>query len=313
MKNNAAISQKLIKMVTLCSLMVAITIISVKIIAWNMTDSLSLLASLVDSALDVGASFISFFAVRYSLAPPDDDHRFGHGKAEDISAFLQSIFIAVSGLYILTEAFNRFLNPSTITNEMIGIVTMVISLILTMGLLLFQKYVILITNSSAIKADSLHYQGDLLVNIVVIGSFLSSMYFNFPLLDTILALFIALYVLFSAIKIGKEAFDKLMDKEFSQKNRDKIINAVLSNKNAKAVHDLRTRRSGLMPFIQFHLELDGEIKLREAHIISDEIEEEILKIFPHAEILIHYDVAGEAVNLNKVISNTLWRYTKTDK
>jgi ferrous-iron efflux pump FieF len=196
---------------------------------------------------------------------------------------------------------------------MIGIVTMVISLILTMGLLLFQKYVILITNSSAIKADSLHYQGDLLVNIVVIGSFLSSMYFNFPLLDTILALFIALYVLFSAIKIGKEAFDKLMDKEFSQKNRDKIINAVLSNKNAKAVHDLRTRRSGLMPFIQFHLELDGEIKLREAHIISDEIEEEILKIFPHAEILIHYDVAGEAVNLNKVISNTLWRYTKTDK
>jgi len=281
---------KLLRTATYLSVIVAILIIFIKLIAWFMTDSLSLLSSLVDSILDVVASTITLFAVSYSLQPADEDHRFGHGKAEDIAAFAQSVFIAGSGVFIFIEALGRLINPREISNEVVGISVMIVSSILTLGLLSYQKYVIAKTNSSAIKADAMHYKTDLLVNLLVIVSFICSILFNNTFIDPILAIIVALHIFKGAYSVGKDAFDKLMDKEFSDEDREKIIKCVLQNKEVKGMHDLRTRSSGIKPFIQFHLELDGDMSLKDAHTVADDVEMNILKTFPNAEILVHQDV-----------------------
>jgi ferrous-iron efflux pump FieF len=284
--------QKLMKLASTASVGVAGTIVFIKIIAWIMTDSLSLLSSLVDSVLDIVSSIINFMALRYALQPADEDHRFGHGKAEDIAAFAQAAFIAGSGLFIVVEAFSRFINPHEIGNSFIGIWVMVASSVLTLGLLAVQRYVIKQTNSSVIKADSLHYSTDMLVNMMVIGSFLAAMVWDMGFIDPVLALIIAAYIFKSAWQVGRGAFDNLMDREFSDEDRKKITEAVFACKGAKGMHDLRTRSSGITPFIQFHLELDGKMSLKEAHKITDKIEAEVLKHFPHAEVLIHQDIVG---------------------
>lgn len=280
---------RLMRLATYASVATATAIIIMKLLVWLLTDSLSLLSSLVDSVLDVGASLISFFAVRYALQPADEDHRFGHGKAEDIAAFAQSAFIAGSGLFISIEALHRFFNPQSVVHGWIGVAVMVASSVLTLGLLAFQRYVISQTNSSAIKADSLHYRVDLLVNVLVIMAFVIMDFSSLFVIDPIFAMIIAGYISFGAWKVGKEAFDNLMDREFSDEDRNKIIEATFNSKKVRGVHDLRTRRSGIKPFIQFHLELDGDMTLNEAHNISNRIESEVLKLFPDAEVLIHQD------------------------
>lgn len=279
----------LMRNATILSVGIAVTIVIIKLSSWVLTDSLSLLSSLIDSFLDIAASLITFFAVRYSLQPADEDHRFGHGKAEDIAAFAQSAFIAGSGAFIIVEAVARFVYPQPVGNEMLGIWAMIASSLLTVVLLSYQFYVIKKTGSSAIKADSMHYQTDMLVNMVVITSFLILMYTDWLFIDAIFALFIALYIFKGAWKVGKGAFDNLMDKEFSDEDRKLIMDAVLENKEVLGIHDLRTRFSGLRQFIQFHLELKGSMTLEMAHNISDKVEKAVMKEFPNAEVLIHQD------------------------
>jgi ferrous-iron efflux pump FieF len=292
MKTNRKQIQKLMKLASLSSVLVAATIVFIKLIAWIMTDSLSLLSSLVDSVLDIASSIVNFMAVRYALQPADEEHRFGHGKAEDIAAFAQAAFIAGSGIFIVVEAISRFITPRQIDNETIGISVMLVSSVLTVVLLAVHYYVIKRTNSNVIKADSLHYRTDLLVNILVIVSFISAMFWDMVIIDPILALIISVYIFKSAWKVGRGAFDNLMDREFSDDDRKKITEAVFACKGVKGMHDLRTRYSGITPFIQLHLELDGKMSLIEAHKITDKIETEILKQFPHAEILVHQDIEG---------------------
>jgi len=295
----------LMRHATYFSVTVAIIIIVMKFAAWLATDSLSLLSSLVDSVLDVMASMISLLAVRYALMPADEDHRFGHGKAEDIAAFSQSAFIAGSALFIAVEAFSRFLNPQKIAYEGVGIAVMAVSTVLTAALITYQRYVIIKTNSSAIKADSLHYQVDLLVNIIVIVALMLTSRLGWLVIDPIFALMIAGFILFSAYRVASQAFDNLMDKEFSDAEREKIIGAVLDHPEVKGIHDLRTRSSGIKPFIQFHLELDGSISLDEAHNISDAVEIQVEKLYPTAEVLIHQDPVGKeyvGVELGRAVS-----------
>ncbi|MDB2414305.1 cation diffusion facilitator family transporter [Rickettsiales bacterium] len=289
----------LMRRVTLLSVTIAIIIVTVKIIAWFFTDSLSLLSSLVDSVFDILASCVGFFAVRVALEPADEDHRFGHGKAEDIAAFSQSAFIAGSGIFILGESIRRIFIPHKIDNTDIGILVMLISTFLTLILITYQQYVIKKTNSSVIKADNLHYKGDLLVNLLVIFSFFSVKFFDMHIADPLLAFVIALYIFKCAWKIAIEALDNLMDKEMEDVEKKKIIDIILDHAGVLGMHDLKTRRSGRHPFIQFHLEIKGEVSLKKAHEISEKVEKSLLKSFPKAEILIHQDPkADKPLSLN---------------
>jgi ferrous-iron efflux pump FieF len=288
--------ERLMRMATYFSVATASIIIVIKVIAWVYTDSISLLASLADSVLDVIASLVNLFAVRYALQPADEDHRFGHGKAEEIAAFAQSAFIAGSALFIIIEAIRRAINPQILQNEPIGIAVMLVSIVLTVGLISFQKHVISQTNSSVIKADFLHYITDLFVNILVIASLTASMFMDIGYIDTIISFIIAAYIFKGAWGVGRGAFDNLMDKEMPDSDRFKIMECVLSNKNVHGMHDLRTRISGMKNFIQFHVELDGDMTLKVADKIADNLELNLKGLFPNAEIIVHQDPEGGSDN-----------------
>jgi ferrous-iron efflux pump FieF len=283
---------RLMRLATYASVSTAGVLIAAKVGAYLLTDSVSMLSTLLDSLLDAAASLVNLVAVRTALVPPDEEHRFGHGKAEPLAAMVQSAFIAGSALFLLVEAGNRVVNPSPILNSGIGLVVMVLSILLTAVLLLFQRHVVKETGSVAIRADSQHYFSDLLVNSAVIVALLLWRQFGWALADPLCAAMVGCYILLTAWSIARSAFDLLMDRELPETARQRIHDIALANPAVRALHDLRTRSSGQSSFIQFHLELDGDIPLIRAHAVSDEVENAILHAFPGAEIMIHQDPAG---------------------
>jgi len=282
---------RLMRWATYASTLVAITLIFAKGIAWVATDSVSLLATLIDSCLDAAASIINLLAVRHALAPADKEHRFGHGKAEALAGLGQATFISGSALFLVLEALSQFWNPQPIEALGVGISVMVLSIVATMGLLIFQKHVIRKTNSTAIKADHLHYKTDLLVNTSVIVALLLAFY-GWAGFDPLFAILIAAYILYSAWDIARESLDLLMDRELPDEDRQNIKTIVRAHPQALGLHDLRTRKSGTTTFIQLHLELDDNLSLREAHTIADEVETNLLAEYPGAEVIIHEDPAS---------------------
>lgn len=274
---------------TIFSVSVASILILIKLYAWFATDSLSLLTSLIDSLLDLAASLFTFASVRYALQPPDKEHRFGHGKAEDIAALAQSAFIAGSAIFIAVEAAQRFITPQPIENASMGIGIMIISIGLTILLVSFQRYTIKHSNSNAIHADLLHYMTDLLTNVAVIIAIIISHYTGWHLADPLFAAAISVYIFYSAGKIAYGAFQNLMDRELDENDRQTIINSILAHPDVKGVHALKTRRSGITPYIQFHLELDGSMTLYAAHKIADSVITSVKTAFPNADVIVHED------------------------
>ena len=280
---------KLMRWATYASVSTAIILIFAKIIAWFMTDSVSIMATLLDSSLDVLASVINLIAVRHALQPADNEHRFGHGKAEALSGIGQALFIGGSAGFLLLQATGRIINPQAMITEIeVGVGVMIFSIAATLLLLSFQKYVVTKTGSTAIKADALHYKTDLLVNgSVIIALFLTV--YGWSYFDAIFGIGIAIFILYSAWQIVKEAIDLLMDHEIDDQEREKIRDIVIEHEQVLGYHDLRTRRSGTRVFVQLHLELDAEQTLASAHEIADTIEKRIAALFDDAEVLIHED------------------------
>ncbi len=285
---------RLMRMATYASVSVAAFLIAIKLAAWLMTGSVSVLSSLVDSVLDSIASLINLIAIRHALTPADREHRFGHGKAESIAGLGQSAFIAGSAAFLIFESARRFASPQEISHGAVGIGVMVVSIVATFLLVRYQMYVVRKTDSTAIGADSLHYKGDLLVNVAIIFSLIMSAGLSLTWVDPTIAILIALYILYNAWMVAREAFNALMDHEFPDEDRKRILDIAMAHPQVKGAHDLRTRRSGVQPFIQLHLELDGEMTLHDAHIISDQVEAEIIQAFPGAEVIIHQDPEGIA-------------------
>jgi len=284
---------RLMRLATYASTATAATLITAKLVAWLWTDSVSILATLIDSTLDVAASLFNLLAVRHALSPADKEHRFGHGKAEALAGLAQAAFIAGSAGFLLLEAFIRFFHPQPVGVINIGIGVMIFSIIATLLLLAFQNHVIRQTNSTAIKADALHYRTDLLVNGSVIVALLLAAY-GWSGFDSLFAIGIAIFILYSAWGISQESIADLMDRELPDEERQRIHDVVLSHKHVKGMHDLRTRRAGTTTFIQLHLELDDDLTLKRAHAISDAVEAMIRKAYPDSEIIIHEDPASLA-------------------
>ncbi len=282
----------LMKRATLYSVIAALSLITVKFYAWSLTGSVSMMSSLIDSLLDMTVSFLNLLAVRYALMPPDDDHRFGHNSAEDVAALAQAAFVAGSAGFIAISAIGRIFSPEPIKQEMLGIAVMVFSILVTFALVTYQKQVVKKTQSTAVHADSLHYVGDLLMNAAVIAALVLGSWFDFEYADPIFALLIAGYIVYGAWEIGVLAFDKLMDKELDDDEKEEIIAVILGHEGVLGMHDLKTRNSGAKKFIQFHLELDGSQTLNKAHAIADKLEIKLESLYPTAEILIHEDPKG---------------------
>ncbi len=277
------------RLATYASVATASVLILVKFIAWTLTDSLSLLATLIDSLLDVAASLVNLVAVRRALVPPDREHRFGHGKAEPLAALGQSAFIAGSAIFLVIQAAQRISRPTPVLHGEIGIAVMGFSIVATLALVLFQRYVISKTSSLAIRADSLHYVGDILVNAAVILALVLMSQFGWIFIDPLFAMAIAAYILFNAWIIARGALDMLMDRELPEEERQRIRKVILKNQDVLGMHDLRTRASGPQTFIQCHIEMDGALSLHRAHSIADRVENQLREAFPGAEVIIHQD------------------------
>lgn len=280
------------RLASFASTTVAIILIVAKAFAWWQSGSISLLSTLLDSTLDLLASLVTLLSVRHALMPADREHRFGHGKAEALAGLIQSGFIGASAVWLLISAGERFVAPQPVRAETLGIGVMLGSIVLTLVLVIFQRRVIARTGSMAIGADRMHYQSDLVTNLGVILAIALSSRFNLPLADPIIAALIGLYILKSAVRIGRDAYNVLMDRELSTEDRERIKAIVRAHPKVRDLHDLRTRSSGITTFIQLHMELDPAMKLSEAHEIADAVEADIRGAFPTAEIIVHQDPAG---------------------
>ena len=265
----------------------------IKLIAYVFTGSVALLTSLIDSIIDVVTSLVNMFAVKQSLIPADAEHRFGHGKVESLAGLVQAAFICGSVLFILFESVNKLVNPVKVEHGLMGIIVMLISIIVTIALVMYQRHVIRNTASVAISADSLHYASDLWFNTSVIIAIILSYYFDLILADPVIALGIAAYIIYNAWHIAMTCLDQLMDRELPDTDREKIRQIALSNSNVMDVHGLRTRKSGLDIFIQLHLEMDHKLDLETAHNIAMDVEEKICAAFPNADVIIHQDPDSE--------------------
>ena len=277
--------------VTLASTAAVVTatlLILGKLIAWLMTDSSSLLASLTDSFMDVSASIINLLAIRYALAPADEEHRFGHGKAESLAGLIQSAFISGSALLLMMHGISSMLNQVPVVRLEAGIWVSAGSILLTLLLVSFQSLVIRKTNSVAIKADMLHYRSDLLLNTgVLLALVLAGQGWYWA--DGLFAILIGLFLLWGAGHIGYESVQALLDRQLPAEEQARIMALCCAVEGVHGVHDLRTRQSGPTRFVQLHLELDDQIPLVKAHQIADEAELAVRQAFERMDVIIHMD------------------------
>ena len=280
--------ETLLPLATYASVATAILLVGLKTWAWLASGSVSLLASLVDSLTDSLASIVNLFAVRLALRPADDNHPFGHGKAESLSALAQSAFIGGSAVFLLLNAVERLLHPQPLQQTTLGIAVMLVSLLLTLALVLFQRWVLRRAQSQAVSADSLHYVTDFASNIVVLVALVLAAW-GWQRADAVLALLLGGWIFWSAAKIAIEAVNTLMDKALPPADVARIEAAALAVPGVLGIHDLRTRLSGARHFVQMHIDLDARLNIVEAHDIAVAVAAQIRALFEEAEVIVHQD------------------------
>lgn len=281
--------EQLMRRATMLAVAAAGLMIIIKLLAYFMTGSVAMLSTLIDSVIDLFASGLNLFAVHIALQPPDSEHRFGHGKAEPLAGLAQAAFITGSGVFLLLEVVNRLLHPQALNYVSVGIAVMLVSMLITVVLVAYQKRVIAQTGSVAISADSLHYRSDILVNMGVILAMGLYYILGWRWADPVIAFIIAVYILYFAWTIARQSMDQLMDREWPEEDRQRIKFIALSHTGVQDMHELRTRSSGLDQFIQLHLVLEPDMSLQEAHDIAAEVQRQLQEAFPKADIIIHQD------------------------
>ena len=271
----------------IASVTMALFLLALKVYAAAETGSVALLGSLADTGFDVLASLLTLFSVRYAARPADDDHRFGHGKAESLSALVQVMLVIVIAVLIGWRGFARLGSGEATQHPEMGIGVSVIAIVATGALLAYQHHVIKKTGSVAIHGDHVHYQGDVLLNIAVIIAIALDAFFGVRGADPIFGLGIAVWLLWGASRSARMALDQLLDKEWPAEKRERFLAVAAKHPRATGIHDVRTRSSGMHDFVQFHLWFDPKMTLGEVHDIMDEIEDELAHEFPGVEVLIH--------------------------
>jgi len=277
----------------LASVSVALALLLAK--AWGayQTGSTAMLGSLADTALDVIASLTTLVGVRIAAIPADSDHRFGHGKAEALVALTQVVLITVSAIGIAIRAADRLVNGAQTQALGDGIAVSLLAIALTFVLLWYQRRVIASTGSVAIKTDNVHYKSDLMLNGSVIVALVLEQALHLTGADAVFGILIALWLLWGAYRASHESVAQLMDREWPEDERQAFLAAARGYPELQGLHDLRTRKSGTLRFVQFHVWVPADWTVQEAHDRLDAVEEELQERFPGTEILIHVDPEGQ--------------------
>lgn len=281
----------------------AIVIVSILIItkgfAYYQSGSVSIMSSLIDSVLDSCVSIMALASIYYARRPADEDHRWGHGKMEAVSALFQSAIIAGGGAFLVFESINRLYEPVVVTHHMIGIYVMLVSIVLSILLVVIQRYVLRHSNSLAIEADSAHYGSDILINAGVLAVLALGLYGAPTWIDPVFAVLVAGFMAYLASGIARKSLDVLLDRELPDEDRASIIEIIEANNDILGWHDLRTRRNGENYEMSFDIEVKHDASLLEAHKISEEVEHAILGLYPNSEVLIHIDPYGHMENSSR--------------
>ncbi|WP_375428627.1 cation diffusion facilitator family transporter [uncultured Sphingomonas sp.] len=259
--------------------------------SWS-TGSVAMLGSLADTGLDLLASLVTLYGVRLAATPADDDHRFGHGKAEALAALFQVALISLSSALIAWRAIERFSRPVTAADAGFGILVSLVAIAVTFGLLSYQRSIVRRTGSVAIYADNVHYQSDVLLNCAVIAALVIEQYAGVRGADPVFGIAIALWLAWGAFKASSNAIDQLMDKEWPDAQRAAFLDVAAREPGLRGIHDFRTRRSGTHDFAQFHMEVDPRISVAAAHDLVEGVEANLKRAFPKVEVLIHLDPEG---------------------
>lgn len=283
---------RLTRSAALASIAMAVFLVTLKTWATWKTGSTAMLGSLADSALDLIASLATLVGVWIAAMPADEDHRFGHGKAEALAAIVQVMLISISAFGIAVRAVSQLMSGGETAAAAEGIGVSTIAILATLALVGWQRHVVSRTGSVAIKTDSVHYQSDLLLNLAVIAALVFDQYLGFSQADPLFGLGIAAWLAWGAFNAASEAVDHLMDKEWPEQRREEFLTVLARHPELRGVHDLRTRTSGAVDFVQFHAAMDGSKPLRDVHQIMDELEARIEAEFPGVEVLIHPDPEG---------------------
>lgn len=283
---------ELTKRAALASVATALFLVALKIWASWDTGSVAMLGSLADTALDLVASLITFFGVRWAAMPADAEHRFGHGKAESLAALVQVILITVSALGIAWRSIDRLTSGERTQGLELGVTVSLIAMAATFVLLAYQRHVIRRTGSVAIQTDHVHYQSDLLLNLSVIAALVLDQLLGWRLADPILGLAIAGWLLYGAWSAASHSVDQLMDREWPEAEREAFLAAAHDYPELAGLHDLRTRHSGAQRFVQFHVWVPGDWTVKRAHDEMDRVEQLLQERFPGTEIIIHLDPEG---------------------
>ena len=287
-----AANDALMRRAALASLLVSVFLVAIKAFAYFTSDSVSVLAALADSALDLFTATLNLVAIRSALTPADAEHRFGHGKAEPLAGLAQGAFIAGSATFLIVQAVNRLIDPRPVARGEAALAVMIVSIVFALGLVLYQRHVVKRTGSVAIGADKMHYLGDIATNAGVIVALVLAWGVGWQAADPVIAMLVAAILIWSAWSVFRQSYDQLMDRELPDAERDRIAAIVARHPEVRSFHDLRTRAAGVHTFIQCHIELDPEMSLTRAHEVSDEIERELCTQFPKAEVIIHQDAEG---------------------
>jgi cation diffusion facilitator family transporter len=284
----------LTRRVTLYSVTIAAVLVTLKVAAWLASGSIALMASTADSALDLLASLTTFFAVRYAIAPPDAEHRFGHGKAEGFASLVQAGLVFASAALIAREAVAGLMSPQPIQEGRWAIAVMIVSIVLTALLIGAQGRVLKKTSSVAVSGDRAHYAADLASNVIALVGIAATAWLGIGHFDAIAALVIAGLLLWGAVGVFREASGQLMDHELPDEVRARIVELMTDDRRLTDVHQLRTRASGPYVHIQMHVDLDPQLTLEAAHQVIVAAEKRVLGEFPSADIIIHADPRGRA-------------------
>ncbi len=275
------------KRAAMASLAVSLFLVTIKVGAYFASHSVAMLASLMDSALDLFASCLNMFAIRHALTPADAEHRFGHGKAEPLAGLAQGAFISGSALFLVIQVVQRIVTPEPLDNSIPALAVMSVSILATIFLVHYQRRVVAQTGSLAVEADSAHYAGDIITNLGVILALILASWWS--LADPLIALGVAGVMVWTAWGVGRRSLDQLMDHELPEEDRMRIRRIAESHTAVRNVHDLKTRTAGLSIFIQLHLALDPRMSLAEAHGVSEAVEQALRNAYPGAEVIIHQD------------------------
>ena len=279
---------------TTASLTVALGLVLLKVWAWRATGSAAILGSAADSGLDLLGSAIAFGAVRYAAMPADDDHRFGHQKAEGLASLLQAVVITLSALFVTVESVRRLIEPGPIERAQLAVWVMAASAAVTVALVAFQTLAVKRSRSLAVEGDRTHYVGDVIANLGALFAIILASRFGFLRADALAGLLAAAFLLWSVRDIALRALPQVMDQELPEADRDRIQQIVTADPDVHGFHALRTRRAGRRRYIQMHLELDGEITLNRAHAIADRVEKTLEAAFPETDVIVHQDPVGHA-------------------